>query len=167
MMIEKQYDFDGRIYTVVACVKDDIPSHTERVLSYWEETGTSIPTQYKLLERCIEAGTAYKVIDDTGKSMAGIYLDMTSINTANCYFMFLENKRMLAILFYYIRLTLNMYSISFKPHDKKFIPFKFLLTEANIRLFRSCDEPLTIGILSRKSQILYEDHYLRYGIKEL
>lgn len=166
-MVEKQYDFNGRIYTVVACTKSDIPSHTERVLSYWEDTGTSISTQHKLLEKCIEADTAYKVVDDTGKSMSGIYLDMTSINTANCYFMFLVNKRMLAILFYYLRLTVNLYSVSFKPHDKKYIPFQFLLTESNIRMFRSLDKPLTIGVCSKRSQILYEDHYLRYGIKEL
>lgn len=166
-MITKNYDFNGDIYSVVACTKEDIPSHTERVLSYWKETNTSIPTQFKLLEDCIEEDTAYKLIDANGVSKAGIYLQFTKIDEARCYFMFLENKRMLAMLFHYLRTVTNINVVLFTPHDKKFIPFKFLMNEISIRMWINTGVPIRIGTYSKQGQALYEDHFLRYGIKEL
>ena len=45
----KQYTCKGRIYSVVKCVKEDIPSHIERVSSYWTADGVDVEQQTQLL----------------------------------------------------------------------------------------------------------------------
>ena len=46
----KQYTYKGRIYSVVKCVKEDIPSHIERVSSYWTADGVDVEQQTRLLK---------------------------------------------------------------------------------------------------------------------
>jgi len=166
--VKNKYSFEGRVYSVISCTKEDIPSHTERVLSYWESAKVNISTQIKLLEKCIEQGTAYKVVDDEGKDRAGIYyIARKGLQSGDCYYMFLDNKRMLAILCYYLRMRVCLDTLYFLPHTKGFIPFRFLVDESSIRDFNCYGFPLEIKLSSQKSRYLYEDHYVRYGIKEI
>ena len=50
----KQYRYKGRIYLVTECTLEDIPSHIERVLSYWKSTNTDIDEQIKLLQNAVQ-----------------------------------------------------------------------------------------------------------------
>ena len=164
----KQYKYKGKIYLVTECTLEDIPSHIERVLPYWTSANVDIEEQTKVLEKAVNNHTAFKVVNDNNETEAAIYL----IKLNNKFIMqsnllFFNDKRMFAILSYYLILTVNIHKIYFKPHTKDFIPFKFIVQDSSIRLFHSNDLPLEINLYSKKSQILYEDHYLRYGIQEL
>ena len=165
--MDKKFSFEGRIYSVTRCKKEDIPSHIERVLSYWELVKVNIKEQAKLLEKAIDSDGAFKVVDDEGKDRAGIYYVPRNSMSGDCYYMFLDNKRMLAMLCYYLRMTVCLEELYFLPHTDRFIPFKFLVEESSIRNFYSYHLPLAINLSSKKSHYLYEDHFLKYGIKEL
>ena len=67
----KQYTYKGRIYSVVKCVKEDIPSHVERVSSYWPVE--ILEDQIESLKDCIENGIAIQLVNDKGKAQAIIY----------------------------------------------------------------------------------------------
>lgn len=166
-MKDKQFSFEGRIYSVTSCKKEDIPSHIERVLSYWESVKVDLKEQAKLLEKAIDSGGAFKVVDDEGKDRAGIYYVPRNEHEGDCYYMFLDNKRMLAMLCYYLRIVVCIDTFYFLPHVKKFIPFRFLVDESSIRNFHSYGTPLQISLYSTKSNHLYEDHFIKYGIREL
>lgn len=166
-MIEKQYMLNNEIYSLVPCVVEDIPSHTERVYPYWcKDKTTSISTQQRYMEYCIKEDTAAKIVCN-GEDKAAIYVKLTSIDTATAYCCWFENKRMMAILMYYARFTMNLNLVRFYAHTQEYIPFKFLINKINIRLFDSHHVPLDVFINSRESRILHEDHFIRYGIKEL
>lgn len=166
-MIEKQYKLKNDIYTVTACTKEDIPSHIERVLSYWKATNTSISTQTKLLELAVEADTAYKVVNSDNEDMCVMYLLAESHTVAQCNLLWFVNKRVLAMLFYYLRFMTEYQTFTFTPHSKDFIPFRFLIPESSLRIFFTQGTPIEMSVYGSKSQILYEDHFLRYGIEEL
>ena len=164
----KQYKYKGRIYLVTECTLEDILSHIERVLSYWTSANVDIKEQTKALEEAVNNHTAFKVVNDNNETEAAIYfINMNNKHTVQSNLLFLNDKRMFAILCYYLRLTANIHKIYFKPHTKDFIPFKFIVNDSSIRLFHSNDLPLEIDLYSKKSQILYEDHYLKYNIQEL
>ena len=68
--MEKQYRFDNRIYTVTNCTKDDIPFHTERVLSYWTSCNVDIEAQISALNQSVDESTTFKVLNDSSSISA-------------------------------------------------------------------------------------------------
>lgn len=163
----KQYNFNNKIYTVTNCTLDDIPSHIEKVLSYWKSTNTDIDEQIKVLQQSVDENTAWKVVNDLNESEAVIYCIKLDVKKAQSNLLWMNNKRMFAILGYYLRLTANLHHIYFIPHSKDFIPFKFLVEDYSIRLFHSHNEPLEINLYSKKCDLLYQFHFLKYNIREL
>lgn len=163
----KQFLFNNNPYTVATCVFQDIPSHIEKVLSYWTKANVNIDEQQLALEQAVDEQTAWKVIDSNNIIHAVIYCNMLNNRDAISNLLWFENKRMFAILSYFLRLTANIQHIYFLPHTKDFIPFKFIVQDSSIRLFHSHNEPLEIDLYSKKSQKLYETHFLKYGIQEL
>ena len=107
------------------------------------------------------------MIDPNGVSKAFIYYFMLYYQNAESNMLWFENKRMLAMLSYYIRMHKNITHFFFLPHRKDFIPFLFLVKDSSIRLFHSHNRPLEIDLWSKKGERLYQDHYVRYGIEEL
>lgn len=163
----KQYNYDNKVYTVINCTLEDIPSHTERVLLYWKSTNTDIDEQIKLLQDAVKANTAFKVIDDTGTTKACIYYNLLHWQTGQSNYLWFENKRMLAILSYYLRMYCNLVKLLFKPHSKTYIPFSFIVEDSSIRLFHSHDYPLEVNLWSKKCISVYENHFVKYNIKEI
>lgn len=163
----KQYDYKGRIYLVTNCTLEDIPSHIERVLSYWETANVDVEEQTAALEKAVNEGTAFKLVDDNDELQAVIYYTTLKRHKGQSNLLWFKDKRMFAILCYYLRLTANMHFIYFLPHTKDFIPFQFIVQDNSIRHFHSHGTPLEINLYSKKSQYLYEDHYLRHNIREL
>lgn len=167
----KQYNFNNSIYTVTNCTLQDIPSHIERVSSYWKNT--DINTQIKQLEKSVKENTAFKVIDDKGISKAIIYIVLNNnkiYNIGQSNLLWFDNKRMFAILAYYLRVHKNIFKLYFMPHIQKGIdniPFKFIVQDSSIRLFYSHNTPLEIDLYSNKCNKLYNLHFKKYDIKEL
>ena len=64
----KQYRYKGRLYLVTECTLEDIPSHIERVLSYWTSANVDIKEQTKVLEEAVNNHTAFKVVNDNNNT---------------------------------------------------------------------------------------------------
>ena len=160
----KQYEFDNQIYSVVTCTENDIPSHVERVLSYW--ANADIKEQIQALEQAVASKTAWKLVDENSETKSVVYCNMLNKRDAMSNLLWLADKRMFAMLCYYLRLTANIQHIYFLPHSNH-IPFRFIVQESSIRLFHSHGTPLEIDLYSKKSQKLYEVHFLRHNIREL
>lgn len=164
-MVSNKYSFNGDIFTVKPCVIEDIPFHTERVLSYW--ANVDLDVYKKELSKSIIRGLALQVVNNKDEVQAFIYginLDKESLRCVSLWF---SNKRMLAIMFYYIRQTYNYTKMYFTPHQKNFIPFKFLLRPFSIKYYHSYNTPLEAHLYSEEGENLYQDHFVRYGIKEV
>lgn len=163
----KQYKYQGIIYSIVNCTLEDIPSHIERVLSYWESSNVNIDEQRTALEKAVNEGTAYKLVDAENNTTAVIYYVKTAFGTGQSNLLWFKDKRMFAMLCYFLRLGANIHYIYFLPHSKNYIPFEFVVQDSSIRLFHSHNQPLKIDLYSRKSHLLYEDHFLARNIQVL
>lgn len=161
----KQYEYQGNIYSISNCTLEDIPSHIERVLSYWESSNVNVDEQRTLLEKAVNEGTAFKLVDEQDKTMAVIYYSKITFDSGQSNLLWFKDKRMFAMLCYFLRLGANIHYIYFMPHSKDYIPFEFVVQDSSIRLFHSHNQPLKIDLYSRKSQILYEDHFLAKNIQ--
>jgi hypothetical protein len=162
-----QYKYRDSIYSVVNCTIEDIPSHIERVLPYWKPNNVDVDKQRTVLEQAVNEGTAFKVVDTDGNTKAVIYYIKFKVNSGTSNLLWFEDKRMLAILCYYLRLKANMLYLYFMPHSKNYIPFEFIVQDSSIRLFHSHNQPLKINLYSRKSHRLYEEHFLAKDIQVL
>lgn len=150
----KQYTYKGRIYSVVKCVKEDIPSHIERVYSYWTDDKVDIEEQTSLLLNCINNGRAIKLIDSTNRTQAVIYFLQVKDGEITSHLLWTRSKKLFAILAYYLRTHLNVAKVFFMPHSKTFIPFEFMVTPQSIRRFHSHNMPLIIDLFSANNREL-------------
>ena len=161
----EQYIYQGNIYSIVNCTLEDIPSHIERVLSYWESTNVDLDKQRTLLEEAVINQTAFKLVDENNNTMAVIYYIKMTYDSGQSNLLWFKDKRMFAMLCYFLRLGVNIHYIYFMPHSKDYITFEFIVQDRSIRLFHSHNQPLKIDLYSRKSQMLYEDHFLARNIQ--
>lgn len=164
-MILKQYELQNEVYSIIACQKEEIPSHIERVSSYWQLSSNNVPTTS--LETSIDTGNAFKVVNSKNELKAVVYLYPVFDYTVRGLLLWFENKRMLAMLHHYIQFNTEYNTIQFIPDSRDKIVFRFLVTDPSIKQFIETGYPLEITRSSKKTKILYEDHYIRYNIKEL
>lgn len=150
---------------VVECTETDIPSHIEKVFVYWKANNVDFNEQKLLLQEAVDNHSAWKVIDDTDATKAVIYCVYISPYRVMSNLLWIENKRMFAILAYHLRMNVRLQYINFLPHSKDYIPFKFVVEDYSMRLFHSHNQPLEINLWSNKSQKLYENHFKKYNIQ--
>ena len=150
----KQYTYKGRIYSVVKCVKEDIPSHIERVSSYWTADGVDIEQQAQLLEDCINNGIALQLVNDKGNTQAVIYGLWMKCDDIKSHLLWIRSKKLFAILAWYLREHAYIKNIYFMPHSKSLIPFEFLVKPMSIRRFYSHNAPLVIDLYSPDNQLM-------------
>lgn len=148
----KQYKYQGRIYSIVDCKVEDIPSHIERVSSYWPSE--IIEDQTETLKDCIENGIAIQLINDKGKPQAVIYCLPIKEQEVKSHLLWIRSKRLFAILAWHLRTYLDISKVVFMPHSKDFIPFEFMVTPASIRRFHSHNMPLIIDLFSPENREL-------------
>ena len=162
-----QFCLNDENYLVLPCTQDDIPYHIDKVYSYWEAGNTDIEEQTLLLSKGVCEGTSWKVINSSEDTKAVIYCNLLTSHKAMSNLLWMENKRMLAILCYYLRMYVRLQYIYFMPHTKNFIPFKFLVQNYSIRLFHSHNQPLEIDLYSVKCENLYQIHFKGYNIQDI
>ena len=162
-----KYMYKSKVYSVVECTLEDIPSHIERVFSYWQSANVNITEQTSLLEKAVANHTAYKVINDNGDTEAAIYYEHTHLQSVMSYYLWFKDKRMFAILCYFLRMRKYLHYIYFLPHVKNYIPFEFIVDDDSIRAFHLNGTPLRIDLTSKKSNYLYEDHFKAYDIRRI
>lgn len=153
-------------YTIKHCTSNEIPSHIEKVLSYWIENNADIDEQTKLLTKSIQENLAIQLIDSQEKLKAVIYcIPVNTTKDVMSNLLWFKNKKMLTMLGYYLHHYLSIHCIHFLPHSKTFIPFKFIVEDYSIRYFHSQNTPLVIDFHSTKSQFLYEKYFIKGDIQ--
>ena len=153
-----KYIYRNRQYSVEPCVKEDIPSHTERVLSYWESTNTTISYQLSLLQSCIETGEAFKILDDSSNSIGCLYWKGISEKEASVYFCWFKNGLALALEQDYAYRYFPYETIYYMPHSRERLSYKSMLTLPSILVFHKTNLPVPVNI--RNPKIM--KHYRRY-----
>ena len=146
----KQYKYKGRIYSIVNCKDEDIPSHVERVSSYWPIE--IVEDQIESLKDCIENGIAIQLVSDKGKAQAIIYCLPIREQEVKSHLLWVRSKKLFAILAWHLRTYLDISKISFMPHRKDFIPFEFMVTPQSIRRFHSHNMPLMVDLFSANNR---------------
>lgn len=157
----------GKIYSVVPCTLEDIPFHTERVLSYWKETDVNIEEQIEYLAKSIESNKAFKLINDSNTELVIIYCNELKRQVMQSNLLWIKSKTFFSILSYHLRQYENIRVIQFKPHSKNYIPFEFILNDSSIRAFYSHNAPLIIDLYSRNNQLLYENYFKAFNVEEV
>lgn len=144
----KQYQYKGRTYSIVRCTKEDIPSHIERVSSYWIKESVDMTIQLMLLHECIKEGLCLQLVNDKGSTQAVIYSNYCGYDNVTSHLLWIRSKRMFAILGWYLRQHSKIRNIFFMPHTKDYIPFEFVVKPMSIRKFYTHNTPLVIDLYS-------------------
>ena len=58
-------------------------------------------------------------------------------------------------------------TIFYMPHQRKVLPFKFLMSEENAKRFYNSDEPLIINIYTTQNIQLITKYFINEGIMEI
>lgn len=153
-----KYLYQNRQYSVDKCSKEDIPSHIERVLSYWESTNTTISYQISLLQSCVEANEAFKVLDDKGETIGCLYWKGISGKEAGVYFCWFKNGLALAIGQDYAYRYSPYQVIYYMPHQRYKLSYKCMLTLPSILTFYKTNLPVPVTLRNHKMM----KHYRRY-----
>jgi len=162
-----KYSYRNKIYSIVSCTEKDIPSHTERVLSYWKSTDTDIKKQYQLLESCIKVNTAFKVLDETNNCCGCLYWKPLTKTDYTVYFAWYKNFIIVGIDLDYIYKYTSCQFIYYMPHQRHTLSYKALLTEQNTRIFYNSNEPIKLDITNYKFNNIYKRYFLDKKIKEI
>ena len=157
----------SKVYSVVPCTFEDIPSHTERVLSYWKDDSVNIEEQIELLNKSIESNKSFKLINENNIELVTIYCNELKRQVMQCNLQWIKSKTFFSILSYHLRQYENIRVIQFKPHSKNCIPFEFILNSSSIRTFYSHNTPLAIDLYSRNSQLLYDNYFKAFSVEEV
>lgn len=162
-----RYSYRDKIYSVMPCSKKDIPSHTERVLSYWKSTGTNLNYQKVLLEACIDARTSIKVVDEEGNTLGCLYWKPIEGSIYLAHFVWFKNFIVLGIGLDYIYKNFDCRMLRYVPHQRNKISYKSLLSIVNIRMFYGTNLAIDVDLTNPKIKHLYRRYYLDKGIKEV
>lgn len=160
------YSYRDKLYSIVPCSKKDIPSHIERVLSYWKSTGTDIEKQQKLLEQCVDEGTAIQCISNN-RCYGCLYWKPLNKDINITYFVWFKHGIVLGIGLDYIYKHTPYKKLCYVPHKRDKISYKSLLTNINIYTFFNTDNPITVDLHNHYLTKLYKKYFINLGIKEI
>ena len=160
----QKYRYKGRIYSIENCVMQDIPSHLERVLSYYRPD--EIETQRQRMVEAVYCGTAYKLVNPEGETVVFAYYEQMSEEEAKGIALWWESIRLFSIFGIWFRsYTFNQF-VYIKPHKKDFVTFEFLVEDYSIRNYHLHDSPLIIDLFSDKCRKIIK-LYERLEVKEI
>lgn len=153
------YSYRNRNISIVPCSKKDIPSHIERVLSYWESTGTNLDYQRSLLEACVDAGTAIRGYDDKGRELGCLYWKPLTDNDYLIHFVWFRNGIILGAGLDYIYKYTRCNYVYYMPHQRDKISYASLLMRNNVLQFYGTDEAIKVNVRNHKIMKLYKKYF--------
>lgn len=160
-----EYVYDGTYYSVKNIPKEKIPSHIERVLFYWEQSGANIDQQKEMLEKSVEEGSAYMLVHNEDSPKVFLYLTKYDANNYIAHALWFERKVFLAILCYHLRRHTQIRAIFFIPHKlTDDFPFKFLVEEGTIGPCIQYGYPVKVDLYSQKCENLYKYYLVRNNV---
>lgn len=139
----KQYLYKGIVYSVIPCDEKDIPSHIERVYSYWTyDKLLDIDRRYNELHYCVSTGQAYKLVTNNIEYATVYYHKFIKYTVILLFWTRL--KPYLAMMLDWGE-SIHKNDIVFAPHRDDFIQYRFLLSEEAQK-----SKPFVIDVTSRE-----------------
>lgn len=154
----KQYKMSNTIYTVSECTINEIPSHIEKVFSYWTDTNIDENKEYMEIE--VREGTTAKITDEEGNLCACTYFLRLTPNTARVTLLWFSRKPYAAMLMDYVRTEMNLNKVEFNPHTTvDDVPFKFGLNDSTIFRHNVTGSPLVCNMHGTLMNKLYDAYF--------
>ena len=164
-----QYQWKDKIYKLVNCTKEEIPSHSERVLSYWEQAGENPEDHYRAMEISIDSGIAFKVIDNTNKEYLTVYFSYYK-DSRQCvlgHVFWTATKFALAMGLHHVKNDLEIASIFIMPLLPNYIPYSFLVDNTSVKLFHAYHQLVIISTQTKKCNDFLRSYFDTDKVKEL
>ena len=162
------YSYRNKLISIVPCSKEDIPSHIERVLSYWKSTDTNLEYQKTLLEACVDAGTAIKAVDDKGRSLGCMYWKPLNVNDYLIHFLWYRTGIIFGIGLDYVYKHTRCRVAYYMPHQRKRISYSNLLMRDNVMQFYNTEDAIKVNIRNPKIIKIYERYFVNNdNVKEV
>ena len=148
-----KYQLRNKIYTVADCLEKEIPSHIERVSSYWQQSDTDTNSQIGYMKDSIANGIAIKCLDDKNKEIATTYgtYYKNSIHLVFGHLLWANSNRALALFIHYGKFIKNVARIFFMPHSMHPVPFEDIVELHSIRLYHKNKATLEINLQTGKA----------------
>lgn len=150
----QSYKFRDSIYTITPCTCEDIPSHIERVLPYYDQG--DIEVQRERMTTAVYNGTAFKLIDEEGVVHTFLYYEQLTEKDVIGIALWWSSLRLFCIFGRWFRPTVQIDYIHVEPHDKNFIPFAFLTDSYFIEQYKKGNGPLAFHLWSKGCERIRE-----------
>ncbi len=167
--MQKQYQLRGKVYTIADCSESEIPSHLERVSSYWGQYIEDLSTQIPRLKQCIDEGIAVKMLDENGECQLICYLSPSSRDSViyNGQYFWVTNNRAIAIFVHWLVHSKQVAMIFFMPFNMNPVPFKKIVEDMSMQRHNNFHTPLKIDLINGKANKFMDKYFKLYDIKEL
>ena len=129
--MQKQYQLRDKVYTIADCSESEIPSHLERVSSYWSKSIKDLSTQIPRLKQCIDEGIAVKMLDENDECQLICYLlysPRDRVIALGQYF-WVTNNRCMAMFLHWLKHDKGVAMAFFMPFNMNPVPFKKIVEE--------------------------------------
>ena len=167
--MQKQYQLRGKVYTIADCSESEIPSHLERVSSYWGQYIEDLNTQIPRLKQCIDKGIAVKMLDENGECQLICYLSSSPrdkvIYNGQCFWV--ADNRSIAMLAHWLIYDKQVAMVFFMPFNMNPVPFKKIVEDMSMRKHNNFHTPLKIDLVKGKANKFMNKYFTLYDIKEL
>ena len=160
----QSYRYNDRVYSIKNCTTQDVPSHFERVFSYWAIEDHK--DQLVRMQEAVYCGTAYKLVDKTGETVAFNYYEQISEQEVVGIAMWWKTISLFSIYCYWFKTKTFNKSVFVQPHSMNPVPLEFIVDEQSIRDYWLEGTPLLIDIHSNKFMRIIR-LYEELGIEEI
>lgn len=169
MLHERKFLLKGKAYFLRECTYEDIPSHLEKVSSYWEQHGIEFPDSIR--EACKESVKkkyAFKLISEDDELVAFLYLKRVKVSEFFCLSIYFIRKVFISIIFHHLK-RINIRYLMFTPINTESdeIPFRNMLSKEAIRDYKQNRQFIRIDMYSEHGSQFYKYQYERLGVKEV
>lgn len=164
-----QYQLRNKIYTIVDCSENEIPSHLERVSQYWSQLPESIESQIARLKQCIDSNTAIKILDEKNNlSLVCYTIPSTLDKTAYIgHMLWTTSNRFIALFFHWLHTHKKVYVISFMPISMNPVPFAKIVEDMSMQRYYNFHTPLKVNLSKGKASKFVKKYITLYNIKEI
>ena len=143
MSVDCFYLINSRVYSIRGCTLEEIPSHIERVISYWADV--DMEQRMMELQEAVEAGNFIKLYDEDGcQDVAAIAFKTAPRLTILGLLGWTTRFKNLIYLGYYLIRCRGLQRLLFRPHNIGSIPFSYAVHKPSIDVWRSYNTYLEV-----------------------
>jgi hypothetical protein len=157
----RNYLYRNNTYSIAKCTLDDIPSHLEKVLSYYSPD--TVCTQKERMEQAVQNGTAYKMTCNGSTAIFFYYEIIDKQNVMSIAF-WSTNINILLLGLVHFRSKTTYQFIHIVPHNNE-LRFTYLIETDSIKAYHYHNKPLVIDMYSDKCRTAIKNIYEKMVIK--